>query len=116
MLCGLNFFFDILPLITELGLIYNVQSLAMIVSPICMALGGYLAFTAHTEMQLRDGPLPALDSDLGELGRQPSAASLGGRVWAGANAGLGASTSNRANSTSVRESFERFQGTGHKLS
>jgi len=154
MLCGLNFFFDILPLITELGgrttrstapvgmstdihgvkettftlttkttpffdreegLIYNVQSLAMIVSPICMALGGYLAFTAHTEMQLRDGPMPALDSDLVEFGRQPPAPTPGGRSRS-ATIGSGPSTSSRAHSTLVRESFERFQGTGHKLS
>mmetsp|Transcript_127068 Transcript_127068/g.253939 ORF Transcript_127068/g.253939 Transcript_127068/m.253939 type:complete len:230 (+) Transcript_127068:82-771(+) len=153
MLCGLNFFFDILPLITELGgrttrstapvgmstdihgvkettftlttkttpffdreqgLIYNVQSLAMIASPICMALGGYLAFTAHTEMQLRDG-LPTLDNDLGEFGRQPPAAVLGGRGWTGPTEGSSPSNNNRA-SQSVRESFERFQGTGHKLS
>lgn len=89
-LCFLNFFFDILPLMTELGgrvksrtvpvttrpnaggeretvykmvvssrpffdahqgLTYNVQSIAMILSPIAMALGCYLAVSAHLEAQ-----------------------------------------------------------------
>jgi len=88
-LCGLNFFFDILPLITELGgrvtrakepvgavkddngvrqttymlttkvtpffdakqgLVYNVQSLAVILAPVCMALGVYLSVSAHNEL------------------------------------------------------------------
>merc|ERR1719215_242312 len=32
------------------GFVYNVQSVAMIVSPICMALGGYLAFSAYASI------------------------------------------------------------------
>lgn len=89
-LCFLNFFFDLLPLMTELGgrvrsrtmpvasrhamggavqteykmvvtsrpffdfdegIVYNVQSLAMILSPITMALGCYLAVSAYLEGQ-----------------------------------------------------------------
>merc|ERR1719316_1225307 len=84
-LCGLNFFFDILPLLSELGgrvqsksvpmvnkkhevvygvvakttpffdpkmgIMYNIQSFTMILSPLCMALGVYLAVTAHYESQ-----------------------------------------------------------------
>jgi hypothetical protein len=88
-LCGLNFFFDVLPLLTELagrvqsktvpvtaetetglrrtvytvtvkttpffdvheGLIYNMQSFGMLLSPVCMALGVYLSISAHNEFQ-----------------------------------------------------------------
>jgi len=89
-LCFLNFFFDLLPLMTELGgrvqsktvpvqtthgvggsrqteyrmivtarpffdgaegFIYNLQSFSMILSPITMALGCYLAVSAHLEVQ-----------------------------------------------------------------
>jgi hypothetical protein len=88
-LCCLNFFFDMLPLLTEisgriqsnttaqtevgpngqpeivytvttkktplfdwhLGFVYNVQSLTMFVAPITYALGIYLAFSAHAEIQ-----------------------------------------------------------------
>merc|ERR1719203_1524607 len=90
LLCALNLFFDILPLITELGgrvsrttqpgsssvedhgmrqttytlttkvtpffsahegIVYNAQSISMILSPICMALGVYLSISAHNEIQ-----------------------------------------------------------------
>jgi len=89
-LCGLNFFFDVLPLLTEMGgrvsrveaptvevstiggtrqttyalttkvtpffsgkggIVYNAQSLSMILSPICMALGCWLAMSAQIELQ-----------------------------------------------------------------
>jgi len=88
-LCFLNFFFDILPLLTELGgrvqsktvptyetdpsghrvtifkvsmtsrpffdasqgFVYNIQSFVMILSPVAMALGCYLAVSAHIEVQ-----------------------------------------------------------------
>lgn len=89
-LCFLNFFFDLLPLMTELGgrvqsktvpltshsesggarqteykmvvttrpffdnaegFLYNVQSFSMVLSPIAMALGCYLAVSAHLEAQ-----------------------------------------------------------------
>merc|ERR1719478_366393 len=90
-LCFLNFFFDLLPLMTELGgrvqsktvpmsttheggtrqteykmvvtsrpffdgqegFMYNIQSFAMILSPITMALGCYLSVSAHLEAQRR---------------------------------------------------------------
>merc|ERR1719199_2393512 len=33
------------------GFVYNVQSFGMIMSPIAMAFGMYLAFSAHNELQ-----------------------------------------------------------------
>lgn len=166
-LCGLNFFFDILPLITELGgrvsrttepvtattdahgvqqttytlttkttpffdmkqgFVYNVQSLAMILSPLCMALGVYLSITAHNEIQRH---APALfDDDFGaDFGRAQNVAAAAGAAGAppparansaGAGAGLRAnggsagSSGSRAGPT-PRETFEHFQGTGYKL-
>lgn len=89
-LCGLNFLFDLLPLLNELcgrtardsevkrwpghfngtyvtqytvttkvtsffdprlGFVYNVESVAMLLEPIFMALGCYLASSAHSEIQ-----------------------------------------------------------------
>lgn len=108
-LCGLNFFFDILPLITELGgrvtrtkepvgatsdkdgiqqttytlttkvtpffdptqgLVYNVQSLAVIMSPLCMALGIYLSVSAHNEIH-RSAP-QLLEQDFGSFSSGPA--------------------------------------------
>jgi len=166
-LCGLNFFFDILPLITELGgrvsrttepvtattdesgvqqttytlttkttpffdmaqgFVYNIQSLAMIMSPICMALGVYLSITAHNEIQRH---APALfEDDFGPDFRAQNVAAVAGAVGAGvppparANAGAGAtlranggaagSSSGRSGPT-PRDTFEHFQGQGYKL-
>jgi len=165
-LCGLNFFFDILPLITELGgrvsrttepvtattdahgvqqttytlttkttpffdmkqgFVYNVQSLAMILSPLCMALGVYLAITAHNEIQRH---APALfDDDFGraDFAQAQNVAAVAGAVGAPpparGNAGAGATL--RANGGSAgsssrtgpnpRDTFEHFQGQGYKL-
>lgn len=105
-LCGLNFFFDILPLLTELGgrvqsktlpmatttgdgvrqteyrvtvkttpffdptegLVYNVQSFGMILSPIAMALGVFLSLSAHNEFQRNMNAFGILDEDFGEAG------------------------------------------------
>ncbi|CAK9063503.1 unnamed protein product [Durusdinium trenchii] len=89
-LCGLNFFFQILPLFSELngrvtrrievaspptfvngtqmttytlatqttsffdfsqGLAYNAESFSLLLGPLCMGLGTYLAAFAHNEMQ-----------------------------------------------------------------
>mmetsp|Transcript_90024 Transcript_90024/g.263165 ORF Transcript_90024/g.263165 Transcript_90024/m.263165 type:complete len:246 (-) Transcript_90024:108-845(-) len=168
-LCGLNFFFDILPLITELGgritrttepvtattnshgvqqttytlttkttpffdpeqgLIYNMQSLAMIISPISMALGIYLAISANNEIQRHAPPLfeedfawnrqpqerPAPEQDVGQrLGAGDSSGPARPQSGAAASSSSGSNpANNRANSG--REAFERFQGQGHKLS
>lgn len=159
-LSGLNFFFDILPLITELGgrvsrttepvtattdeqgvqqttytlttkttpffdmtqgFVYNVQSLAMIMSPICMALGVYLSITAHNEIQ-RSAPA-LFEDDFGADFRAQAA--VAGAVGAGvpppARGNSGAGATLRANggaasgSSNPRETFEHFQGQGYKL-
>merc|ERR1711879_354116 len=130
-LCALNFFFDVLPLITELGgrvsksttalgtstnrhgtqettfkltakttpffdksegLIYNIQSFAMVMSPICMALGVYLSVGAHSEIQ-RSTPNP--DDDFEDVvGGAPA-----GIVVAGSRAGSEVSSSSNSRPT-----------------
>jgi len=171
-LCGLNFFFDILPLVTELGgritrttepvtatssmhgvqqttytmttkttpffdstqgVVYNIQSMAMIMSPVCMALGVYLSISANNEIQRHAPPLFEEDFGWNRPVGQPPAPDQGQRLGAsegggaprpqngqqpGASSSAGggpASSSSRA-SNPGREAFERFQGTGHKLS
>lgn len=157
-LCGLNFFFDILPLITELGgrvtstteldtpstdndgytkttytmttkttpffdraegWVYNVQSLSMILSPICMALGTYLSISAHNEIQ-RLSPSLFDDDDILGFGRQVQAPVQAVRQTA-AQSGptprpMAGSNANRVPAgNSARDTFERFQGQSHKL-
>lgn len=153
-LCGLNFFFDSLPLLTEMsgrvrrtaepvqtvsedgykqtmynikvkvtpffdstqGLVYNIQSLAMIMSPICMALGLYLAFTAHSEIQrqtaafweddqIEDG-FPGLGRFQGPPPPQPPPPRPGGP---------GDPLVSQRMQRRPGEGFERFQGRGYKL-
>lgn len=149
-LCGLNFFFDILPLITELGgrvnrstqpgptatdkhgtrqtsytlttrttpffdreqgLVYNVQSLAMILSPLSMALGVYLSISAHNEIQRY---IPFItDDDADELGRAflpPTGSGVRG-IMGPRSRGAGSNQPRPGG----RESLEHFTGTGHKL-
>mmetsp|Transcript_25924 Transcript_25924/g.56296 ORF Transcript_25924/g.56296 Transcript_25924/m.56296 type:complete len:252 (-) Transcript_25924:102-857(-) len=171
-LSGLNFFFDILPLITELGgrvsrttepgqsttaggirqtsytmttkitpffdyeegLIYNVQSSAMLMSPVCMALGVYLSITAHNEIQRHS---PFWDNGDMETALGFASMPLGPGTRGGATATTNGSngvqppgdgTRNRGapgsapsrgptggDGASGRETFERFMGQSHKL-
>eukprot|EP00443_Scrippsiella_acuminata_P024631 CAMPEP_0115243752 /NCGR_PEP_ID=MMETSP0270-20121206/39633_1 /TAXON_ID=71861 /ORGANISM="Scrippsiella trochoidea, Strain CCMP3099" /LENGTH=213 /DNA_ID=CAMNT_0002658865 /DNA_START=204 /DNA_END=842 /DNA_ORIENTATION=+ len=93
-LCSLNFFFDILPLITELGgrmsrtventdsdgtaevgmintpffdvskgLMYNAQSMSILLSPIAMGLGICLSLSAHNDIQRLSDPPPGIDAE-----------------------------------------------------
>lgn len=146
-LCSLNFFFDILPLLTELGgrvqsqtmpvtaksgngmhqtvytvtvkttpffdsrggFVYNVQSLGMVVSPMAMALGVYLALSAHSELQRT--LTGVFDEEWQEAGfaarpMQPP------RAAAQPAAQEERLTSDR---TQGRGSFEHFQGRAYKL-
>jgi len=149
-LCGLNFFFDALPLLTEVGgrmsrstqpieahttadgvrsttytvttkvtpffdpsqgIIYNAQSAAMLASPLCMALGVYLALSAHNEIQ-RMSP-EAWATDIEDFAFAPptgiSSPSLGALASSASARGRGQTAMD------PRETFERFSGTGHKL-
>mmetsp|Transcript_1970 Transcript_1970/g.5579 ORF Transcript_1970/g.5579 Transcript_1970/m.5579 type:complete len:224 (-) Transcript_1970:122-793(-) len=142
--CCLNFFFDVLPLFTELGgrvtretdpiqqisgsdtqqtiykltvkktpffdwslgFVYNVQSMAMIVSPLAMALGMYLSISAHNEIQANN-PLLGFDEEpLPDFER----AGVGNRLDDSADA-------TSMNRTGARQynSFENFSGPSHKL-
>jgi len=155
-LCGLNFFFDILPLLTEFGgrvmryttpgktmtahnieqttytltikttdffdwgqgFVYNIQSVSMILSPICMGLGCWLSITAQNEIQ-RLAPNLWDDDGLGVGGMVLPARDFDGAPRTGAGPGRGNTTPGRGGSSSQAQqatSFERFQGTGHKLS
>lgn len=153
MLCSMNFFFDVLPLITELGgrvtrrtepgttitkdgiqsttytitikttpffdadegFVYNMQSLAMIVSPICMALGSYLAFHAHHEIQ--QSMPPGVEAEINPLVfsalRSPR---LTGPSPRGPR-GSGSGDVRRGNGQPGQdpEGFRRFQGASYKL-
>lgn len=153
-LCALNFFFDLLPLITELGgrvhrqtipvtqsgsdgvqqvtyqvtiettpffnaksgFVYNVQSLSMLLSPFIMALGVYLSISAHNEIQRHAPPLWADDNIFGGGGGGGPAADQG-PGGPGGPAGNDRPPSGGPVSRPNRQgnSFERFQGTPHKL-
>lgn len=155
-LCGLSFFFDVLPLLTEMdgrvtrttqhgpsvvgdhgsrqttyilttkitpffsakeGLIYNAQSASMVLSPICMAIGMYLATSAHNELQRHTRLLNGDDFEDFPFSSAagvsiPPEASGGTRSRGGGEATLpGASV----RSGLGREPLERFAGTPHKL-
>lgn len=148
-LCGLNFFFDVLPLLTELGgrvhsktmpmtttsasgmkqtvytvtvqttpffdasqgLVYNVQSLAMILSPITMALGVYLSLSAHNELQRN---FAFIDDDFPEAGllanARPAFMTRNGRRSEHAEGDAERPTD------AQRSQIQHFQGTAYKLS
>lgn len=148
-LCSLNFFFDILPLLTELGgrvqrstdpgvtqqvdgiakttititvrttpffdqdqgMIYNSQSLSMVFSPICMALGAYLAITAHNEATGGDFWADDRVEDRLVPVRVPGNRVETERAQAGPSQ-RGGSSSTAGNGGG----FQRFQGAPHKLS
>eukprot|EP00747_Dinoflagellata_sp_TGD_P090371 gnl/TRDRNA2_/TRDRNA2_164681_c0_seq1.p1 gnl/TRDRNA2_/TRDRNA2_164681_c0~~gnl/TRDRNA2_/TRDRNA2_164681_c0_seq1.p1 ORF type:complete len:239 (+),score=43.50 gnl/TRDRNA2_/TRDRNA2_164681_c0_seq1:179-895(+) len=158
-LCGLNFFFDILPLLTELGgrvtketepvrsiehkgieqttytltvkttpffdrtqgIVYNMQSTAMIVSPVCMMIGVYLAVTAHNEFQ-RTVQMPFADEEVNELrqrgliGAAQAAQQPNPNIRPPTNSeALHDPTRRPAINPRTGEPFERFAGQGHKL-
>lgn len=152
-LCFLNFFFDLLPLMTEIGgrvrsrtvpvasrhsdggvtteykivvtsrpffdppegLIYNVQSVAMVLSPITMALGCYLAFSAYLEGQrfMHD---PLFDNDFREdgLGGRQGVPNLGMMQGVGQIGGMEA-TGRALDAASFPAPARHFQGKSYKL-
>lgn len=151
MLCGLNFFFDILPLITELGgritrstvpvastksddgvrqttytlttqttpffdssqgFIYNVQSVAMIMSPLTMFLGVYLSVSAHNEIQ-RHSPGPLFDEEFPGNFQNARPQATGPATRPAQQSGN--ARSNNARGLSGQETFERFHGAARKL-
>lgn len=150
-LCGLCFFFDAVPLVTELGgrvsrttepmgshidehgtrqavytlttktipffdkkqgLVYNVQSAAMLLSPLCMALGLYLSLAAHNATQRLAGPL--FDNEPDDLGFSFSSSAASGELLS--RRVHGRIDQPRGGADATRETFERFTGQGHKLS
>mmetsp|Transcript_12513 Transcript_12513/g.29587 ORF Transcript_12513/g.29587 Transcript_12513/m.29587 type:complete len:224 (+) Transcript_12513:98-769(+) len=142
-LCGLNFFFEILPLFSELsgrvtrraefvapsisvngtrmttytlatqtssffdaskGVAYNAESLAMLVAPLCMGLGTYLAANAHNEIQ-RFLPFPEDWEDV-PAATMPSLESVRGATLR---------SGSTSESTAGREAYVHFSGQPHKL-
>lgn len=161
LLCSLNFFFDVLPLLAMMGgrrkeeitpskrtleddtgygretfsvtvktypffdrsqgLVYNAESLSMILSSLCMLMGAILSFRAH-DIIMREAPPLDWDGNFaaGALGpgnglgpggrplepRRPLVVGgdgYGGQPRAGAHYG-------------TRQSFDFFQGQGQRLS
>lgn len=157
LLCSLNFFFDILPLLSMLsgrrreeirpistkytqeqrysvtvktypffdmsqGIVYNAESLSMVLSPLCMLMGAYLSFRAHDAI-MRHAP-PIFEDDLLQAGMGMGRQNLGG---GGAEADARRALQNpggpNANRWSMTQSggygsqrnFEAFSGEGHRL-
>mmetsp|Transcript_68830 Transcript_68830/g.140011 ORF Transcript_68830/g.140011 Transcript_68830/m.140011 type:complete len:241 (+) Transcript_68830:122-844(+) len=108
-----------------MGVIYNTQSVAMIVSPLAMLLGAYLSISAHLAFQRTVNPAHSEADETGLPaaiqgafqgiinGRRPSG-HFSARQPAGANGGRRDLTV-AANAASARETFERFQGQSYKL-
>lgn len=154
-LCFLNFFFDALCLISELGgrvsrvtkpvnvsygdevtqttfemttevtpffdrsegYIYNMQSLSMVLSPISMGLGLYVALTASGEIGriIEETGLDdnAVSDDGRGDGRQLGSSDPSSE--SGDGGAQRATARGRSPSTVARETFERFWGRGQKL-
>jgi len=98
------------------GFIYNIQSLAMIMSPVCMALGAYLSISAHNELLRQTTPL--LEGNVADFGAVLAAGDeprpADGHADPGV-AGPGGGAGGR-HERSGRDTLERFQGQSHKLS
>mmetsp|Transcript_20880 Transcript_20880/g.52782 ORF Transcript_20880/g.52782 Transcript_20880/m.52782 type:complete len:225 (-) Transcript_20880:35-709(-) len=143
-LCSLNFFFDILPLITELGgrmsrtventdsdgtaevgmintpffdvskgLMYNAQSMSILLSPIAMGLGICLSLSAHNDIQRLSDPPPGIDAEALSVAfplQLPQAMAAEG--WIGGSSSGGHGARSRAG---ARETDGRFTGVSHKL-
>lgn len=84
-------FFD-----SEQGLVYNAQSVAMITSPLCMALGAYLAIRAHGEIRRS---APALDEEF----------------TTGFPSAVQGATAQHQQQQQQSLSFQRFAGPAYKL-
>lgn len=98
------------------GLSYNCQSISMILSPVAMMLGAYLAISAHNEIQRTSGPPGLFGEDEYDFAQSRSV--LGARgAPAGAAVAYGALAAGRAAQQPLRSqhNFQRFTGTPHKL-
>merc|ERR1719356_1358425 len=105
-------FFD-----TTQGLSYNCQSVSMIVSPIAMLLGAYLAISAHNEIQRTLGP-PGLfgEDETFDLSQSRGAAVMAPRGPPPPSTGpatYGAIARQGVGSQPIRahHNFQRFSGT-----
>eukprot|EP00933_Yihiella_yeosuensis_P072114 TRINITY_DN8041_c0_g1_i1.p1 TRINITY_DN8041_c0_g1~~TRINITY_DN8041_c0_g1_i1.p1 ORF type:complete len:219 (+),score=22.67 TRINITY_DN8041_c0_g1_i1:128-784(+) len=87
-------FFD-----SRLGFSYNAQSMIMLLSPICMVLGVYLASTAQNEIQRSMRPSAEYDWDTIAAGLEESQPA-----------------SQNHDAAPERSTFRSFSGTPHKLS
>lgn len=111
------------------GAAYNAQSLAMIVSPCAMLLGGYLAIAAHNEIQRtsalalfgQDDLVFRLDHGRRDAGESVIAArqmisAYGSLSRSDAGAGAGGSRAALMEAAArSQHQFQRFTGTAHKL-
>mmetsp|Transcript_73216 Transcript_73216/g.207024 ORF Transcript_73216/g.207024 Transcript_73216/m.207024 type:complete len:228 (+) Transcript_73216:153-836(+) len=149
-LCTLNFFLDIVPLVTCLrgrvkthtepvsvlnrhreqqityvftkrtmpffsapeGVVYNMQSMAILLAPLCMCFGMALAFSAHLACQrLMEEEYPILAASRGGYNVGPTV-TLGPPTAVTASAVAGGAAGAPAG---TRQTFENYQGKGYKL-
>lgn len=89
------------------GLKYNALSLAMISSPCAMLLGGYLAASAHNEIQRTSSAF--FDDDVGAAGD-----ALAARQMITAYGSLARAHPQR-DPAAPQNQLQRFTGTAHKL-
>lgn len=158
LLCGLNFFFDLMPLLGELsgrvtrrmeihgrpvqdvngttsvtftvaeqktaffdpslGLTYNAESLSMILTPICMGMGCFLAARAHSGIQQL--VMPEMVDDWGTQQTSNMRAMADSRQGVTIRNAVRAasgdwSAGSRSDAMSGRETLNRFEGRPHKL-
>lgn len=110
-------FFD-----SEQGVSYNCQSLSMILSPISMLLGAYLALYAHNEIQRSIGP-PGLYGEedpldfTGARGFAPRETRTPPAAYGALTQAIPNSSNAQRNANTLRtqHNFQRFHGTPHKL-
>lgn len=154
-LCALNFFFDFIPLITELGgrvsrhrhafaskhqsdgtlrtyytietkttpffdpsegFFYNVQSSALVLSPVTMVLGLILAWKAHQEIQRHAQPLWEDGAYAVDVAAEPAVVGAGDGAQAGGAEQLLRRTGAQDGRPTPQQTFERFTGQPYKLS
>lgn len=113
------------------GFIYNAQSLAMLLSPICMLLGACLSLSAHLAYQRTMAPLldqdipQQLPANLGNLPQQIAEARQAAAAQAASARAEGRPAPTLSNADARNRpvgqganpqlTFESFQGQGYKL-
>jgi len=97
------------------GILYNVQSVGMLMMPLCMLLGAYLGITGHLEVQrIASSLLPPDDGGTGHPDARQQAA-YGAAVGRFAGAQQHAAAAARNGLQRLQAFHSAFQGRAHKL-